>query len=62
VTKRLVKEVSEDCVKVIVDYGMAPKKKGIDTGKFIRIYKGVAYNENPNNNMGLKLCLEGISL
>ena len=49
-------------MKVIVDYGMASKKKGVDTGKFVRIYKGQQYNENPNNNMGLKICLEGVSL
>ena len=45
-----------------MDYGMATKKKGIDTGKFVRIYKGQQYNENPSNNMGLKMCLEGTAI
>lgn len=42
VTTKLVKEVLHDTVKVIIDHADAPKKekKGIDTGKFKRIYKG----------------------
>lgn len=42
VTTKLVKEVLHDTVKVIIDHAEAPKKekKGIDTGKFKRIYKG----------------------
>jgi tubulin monoglycylase TTLL3/8 len=37
ITEKLVKEVSEDLVKVIVDYGMAGKtaRKEVDTGKFL---------------------------
>jgi len=39
ITEKLVKEVLEDTVKVVVDYGMSKKwdKSKIDTGKFVRI-------------------------
>ena len=42
ITKKLVKEVSEDLVKVVVDYANASKedKQSIDTGKFKLIFKG----------------------
>lgn len=41
-TKRLVKTVSDDIVKVVVDYNLNPekkKKKEIDTGLFSLIHK-----------------------
>ena len=41
VTANLVKKVSEDTVKVVVDYGMANerKRRKVDTGGFERIFK-----------------------
>jgi len=61
VTKRLVKMVSEDTVKVIVDHNMAPKKKkkSIDTGKFECIYRGKEFVDKPLNSVGLNLFIEG---
>mmetsp|Transcript_13770 Transcript_13770/g.2204 ORF Transcript_13770/g.2204 Transcript_13770/m.2204 type:complete len:86 (+) Transcript_13770:395-652(+) len=42
ITRELVKEVLEDCIKVMVDFHFAPKRKQstIDTGNFKKIYKG----------------------
>lgn len=39
-TERLIKEASEDYVKVMVDYNLASKKRRgrVDTGKFENIY------------------------
>jgi hypothetical protein len=55
--------VSEDIVKVIVDYGMAKKKqrKKIDTGLFTRIYKGI-HVEEKTSNVGVNFLLEGKAL
>jgi len=41
VTERLVKMVSEDTIKVVVDYAQAPqnKKKQVDTGLYECIFK-----------------------
>ena len=41
ITKKLVKEATEDLVKVVIDYGFASqkKKKDINTGKFMNIFK-----------------------
>jgi tubulin monoglycylase TTLL3/8 len=41
VTERLVKMVSEDTIKVVVDYAQAPpnKKKRVDTGLYECIFK-----------------------
>ena len=54
VTEKLVKDVSEDLIKVIVDYGMEKNKKNkklIDTGAFKKIYSGKLLLEK--NNAGL---------
>lgn len=45
----MVKEVSEDIVKVVVDYNLAKKKKKseVDTGQFSLIHKSkVSSDEN----------------
>ena len=59
ITKRLVKEVSEDVVKVVVDYFTAPKSKraDIDTGGFQLIHKGRNYAQIPKT-FGLTLVCE----
>ena len=62
VTKVLTQNVMESIVKVISDYWMAPKnvkKKTIDTGNFVMIYKGKKYNEKGLNLFGLNFCWEG---
>jgi len=61
VTKRLVKMVSEDVIKVVVDYGMS-KKKGkskIPTGLFTKIHKSKQCVEKLLNSYGLDLVCEG---
>lgn len=55
VTEKLVKEVSEDLIKVVVD---RVNDKKCDTGKFRRIYKAKSILDKPNS-VGLNLCLEG---
>jgi len=64
VTKRLVKLVSEDMVKVVVDHGMSKKKKksDIDTGLFTRIHKSKGCVEKPMNSYGLDLVCEGVAI
>jgi tubulin monoglycylase TTLL3/8 len=67
VTKRLVKMVSEDLVKVVVDYNMAKKKKGvkksdISTGLFNCIHKSKKCVEKPLNSYGLDLMCEGVNI
>jgi len=64
VTKRLVKMVSEDVVKVVVDYGMAKKKQRseISTGLFSCIHKSKKSVEKPTNSYGLDLVCEGIAI
>lgn len=61
ITKRLVKEVMEDCVKVLVDYGYASSKKktAVDTGKFTLIYKAKRMVEQPHQAFGLNLVCQG---
>jgi len=62
VTKRLVKTVSDDIIKVVVDYNLNPtkkKKKEIDTGLFTCIHKSKRTIEKPLNSFGLDLLLEG---
>ncbi|KAL4480394.1 hypothetical protein ABPG74_020910 [Tetrahymena malaccensis] len=64
VTERLVKAVSEDIIKVVIDYGMEKSKKArknIETGAFKRIYKG-KYVEEKTNVVGLNLICEGVAL
>jgi len=62
VTKRLVKSVSEDLIKVVVDHGMAKKKKKseISTGLFSCIHKSKKCVEKPMNSYGLDLICEGV--
>ena len=61
ITKRLVKEVLEDCVKVLVDYGYASSKKKptTETGKFTLIYKAKRKVEQPHQAFGLNLVCQG---
>lgn len=64
VTSKLVKEVLDDTVKLIIDYANAPKKekKKVDTGKFKKIYKGIEISDKPLNTAGLNLTLEGMPI
>ena len=64
VTKKLVKEVMEDCIKVIVDYNYASAKKKphINTGNFTLIYKAKRMVEQPQQAFGLNLVCQGKSL
>ena len=41
ITEKLVPEMLEDLIKVVIDYGHAPEsqKRDINTGKWLRIYK-----------------------
>ena len=61
VTKKLVKEVMEDCVKVLVDYGYASAKKKptVNTGNFTMIYKAKRMVEQPQQAFGLNLVCQG---
>jgi tubulin monoglycylase TTLL3/8 len=61
ITKRLVKEVMEDCIKVLVDYGYASgkKKQSVNTGNFTLIYKAKRTVERPHQAFGLNLVCEG---
>jgi hypothetical protein len=59
VTKQLAQNVMESIVKVISDYGMAPKnvkKQDVDTGDFELIYKGKKHVEKGLNLFGLNFC------
>lgn len=62
VTERLVKECLSDTAKVLLDYIPAKKKKGIDTGKWKKLFKGSSYQDKNINNLGLNLCLEGVAI
>lgn len=55
VTEKLVKEVSEDLIKVIIDREIDKKTS---TGKFKKIFKAKSVLEKPAS-VGLNLCLEG---
>lgn len=46
ITEKLCKNVLEDTLKVVIDYGMAKKnnKKKIDTGGYKLVYKGGGMN------------------
>ena len=61
VTERLVKMVSEDTVKVVVDYASAPqnKKKKVDTGLYECIYKAKRMVDKPMSSFGLNLEVKG---
>jgi hypothetical protein len=61
VTERLVKQVSEDLVKVVVDYHSASKKKraGVDTGSFVLLHRGQKWGDLPGHTHGLNLVCEG---
>jgi tubulin monoglycylase TTLL3/8 len=54
ITERLVKEMSEDLIKVVVDHNLADKKErsSINTGRWIKIHEGKFEDENfmPNLN------------
>ncbi len=59
-TERLVKNVSEDMVKVIVDYHFASKKKKLhtDTGQFVLVTHKKTVDK-PMSAFGLSLVCEG---
>lgn len=61
VTKKLVKQVLEDTIKVIVDHHYAPKKKKktINTGDFTLIHKAKRTVDRPLQAVGLNLICEG---
>ena len=61
VTERLVKMVSEDTIKVVVDYASAPQKKKskIDTGLYECIYKAKRIVDKPMGSFGLNLEVQG---
>lgn len=59
VTEKLVKMVSEDTVKVIVDYAEAKKKSKVDTGEYECIYKATRIVDKPIHSFGLNLVCEG---
>jgi len=64
VTKRLVKMVSEDVIKVVVDHNMAKKKQRSDipTGLFSCIHKSKRCVDKPANSFGLDLVCEGTGI
>lgn len=53
--------MSEDIVKVMVDYYGTPKSKrsGTDTGGFERIHKGMKCSDLPVGVLGLNLVCRG---
>jgi len=61
ITERMVKEVSEDIVKVVVDYNFSKKKKrsDVDTGQFSLIHKSKRSVDKPLTSFGLDLVLTG---
>ncbi|CEM06450.1 unnamed protein product [Vitrella brassicaformis CCMP3155] len=61
VTKKLVKQVLEDSIKVMVDYNLAPPKKRdqVDTGRFELLYKHKRCVERPQASLGVSLVLQG---
>ena len=61
ITKRLVKEVMEDCIKVLVDhnYASAKKKPYVKTGNFTLIYKAERMVEQPHQAFDLNLVCQG---
>jgi tubulin monoglycylase TTLL3/8 len=58
VTAELVGEVLEDCIKVVVDYGSARKKSGVDTGNFTLLHKQREV-KRPSNALGSQMVCEG---
>ena len=61
VTERLVKMVSEDTIKVVVDYAQAPpnKKKHVDTGLYECIFKASRTVDKPIGSYGLQMEVQG---
>ena len=61
VTKKMVKLVLEDCVKVMVDYHFAPERQKplVDTGHFSLLHRAKRAVERPIQSMGLSLMCEG---
>ena len=57
----MVKEMSEDLIKVVIDYKSARKKDKhqVDTGRFKCIHKSKTKVDKPKESMGLVLCVEG---
>lgn len=53
--------MSEDLIKVLVDYHSAPKRKkpSVDTGHFILLHKAKKCGDLPLNSLGLNLLCEG---
>ena len=64
VTERLVKMVSEDTIKVVVDYhfASAKKKPKVDTGLFECVYKAERTAEIGNKAFGLNLEVKGTKI
>ena len=61
ITEKLVKMLSEDIIKVIVDYSLCPKRKrsSVDTGLFSLIHKSKKSVDKPFKSFGLNLLCEG---
>jgi len=59
VTHQLVKQVQEDCIKVMVDYRYAKTKSKVDTGNFSLLYRAKHAVERPLHAIGLNLVCEG---
>lgn len=64
VTTELVKEVLEDCVKVMVDYRFASKKKRktIDTGSFTLLHQSKQLIPRPQNSFGIQFMCQGTGI
>jgi hypothetical protein len=60
VTEKLVKDVSESLVRVVVDYNGSSKKSKaeVDTGKFVCVYRGNNIADKPIS-VGVNFLLEG---
>ena len=63
ITERMVKEMSEDLIRVIVDHKSAKKgqKKSVGAGKFKCVLKSKRKVDKPKEAMALMLCVEGKS-
>ena len=62
VTERLVKMVSEDTVKVVVDYHFAKKKSKVDTGLYEKIYAAKKAVDKPAGSFGLDMEVKGCAI
>lgn len=62
ITERMVKEISEDMIKVAVDNNHGRKKELEDIGKFVCLHRGRGAVEKPTYYLNFNLEINGAKL